>query len=200
MTGLITGSYDASQDIQGASINYDLYLGSWSLGGFIAMDSVETETEGYAEEGQRTNSGAGDPVGSPQMGDPTGLELAYPDQEFESKTESLGLRAAYNAQFDWGMLIPNMKVISVEEKENDSRTIDIFFVTSQNSVVPPSLGFTDAPFVATTDAPDRKYMTGGLGVVAAFNNGIQVFLDYEQRSGHTFIDTSSVTLGALFSF
>lgn len=168
--GLISGSYAAEQTINGFSINYDWYAGAWLFGAFAAMDSVETETDGYSEQGT------------------TGFELRYPDQKIESDTQSLGLRIGYSAEFEWGVLLPSLKMMSVSEDENDARTIPISMAIAPDDVV---------PFVVQTDAPDRDYTVGSLGVVAAFNNGIQLFLDYEQRSGHDFIDTSSFTLGAL---
>ncbi|HEY3486635.1 MAG TPA: autotransporter outer membrane beta-barrel domain-containing protein, partial [Gammaproteobacteria bacterium] len=197
LKGVITGSYDAEQTIQGASISYDWSSGAWSLGGFIGLDSVKTETDGYTEEGQRTNSpGPSEPPTTPQEGDPTGFELIYPDQEIESATRSIGLRASYSAQYGWGMLLPNIKIISVKENKNDARTIPVIFASTAASSIPGEI----EPFFTGTDDPDRDYMTSGLGLVVALNNGVQIFLDYEQRSGHDFLETSSITLGALIGF
>lgn len=171
--GLITGSYAAEQTINGFSINYDWYAGAWLIGAFAAMDSAETETDGYSEQGT------------------TGFELRYPDQKIESDTQSLGVRLGYSAEFEWGVLLPSLKMMSVSEDENDARIIPISMAIAPDDV---------EPFVAQTDAPDRDYTVSSLGIVAAFNNGTQIFLDYEQRSGHEFIDTSSLTLGALIGF
>jgi outer membrane lipase/esterase len=192
--GFITGSYEGTQKINGASINYDWNLGSWSLGAFFGIDSAETNTDGYSETGRRTNEpGPSEPAppASPDVGDPTGFEFRYPDQKIESATQSLGLRLGYSAGFGWGVLLPNLKLISVSEDKNDARIVPLTFASAPDTI---------SPFVVQTDDPDRDYMTGSFGVVAAFNNGIQVFLDFEDRSGHEFLETSSTTLGALFAF
>jgi hypothetical protein len=171
--GLIRGSYNAEQTINGFSINYDWYPGAWLFGLFAGIDSVETETEGYSEQGT------------------TGFELRYPDQKIESATQSLGLRIGFNAEFGWGVLLPSLKMMSVSEDKNDARAIPISMAIAPDDV---------DPFVAQTDAPDRDYTVGSFGIVAAFKNGSQLFLDYEKRSGHDFIDSSSLTAGALFAF
>jgi uncharacterized protein YhjY with autotransporter beta-barrel domain len=171
--GLITGSYGADQDIQGFSIGYDWYAGAWLIGAFAAFDSVDTKTEAYTEEGD------------------TNFELSYPEQKIKSETESLGLRIGYSVEFGWGVLLPTLQTMSVTENENDARTIPVSLVIAPDGTT---------PFVAQTDEPDRDYATNTFGVVAAFNNGSQLFLNYEERSGHDFIDTDSVTLGALLAF
>jgi outer membrane lipase/esterase len=193
--GLAFGAFKNSQEFHGASFNYDWYLGAWSLGAFAAMDSIETEIDGYDETGVRTNElQPGEIAGNPPLigpGFPTGFELRFPDQNVESVTTSIGLRTSVGIQYGWGSLVPNLKVIAVKEHEDDARIIDVSLAAAPEGI---------DPFTVQTDAPDRDYMTGGFGIVAAFNGGSQIFLDYEQRSGHEFIETSSVTLGALITF
>ncbi|HEX5056151.1 MAG TPA: autotransporter outer membrane beta-barrel domain-containing protein [Gammaproteobacteria bacterium] len=178
--GIITASYEGTQDLKGLSLNYDFSLGAWSFGAFVSLDSIKSELDAYEEEGQR----AADPS------EPTGFELSFPSQKTESETTSLGLRAGYGATFGWGVLIPTIKYISVKENENDAREIEATLASD----------FDPQPLTLATDAPDRSYSTSGFSLIAAFNNGSQIFLDYEQRSGHDFIDTSSATLGALIAF
>jgi hypothetical protein len=116
--GLISGSYAAEQTINGLSINYDWYAGAWLFGAFAAMDSVETETEGYSEQGT------------------TGFELRYSDQKIESATQSLGVRIGFNAEFGWGVLLPSLKMMSVSEDKNDARTIPISMAIAPDDVQP----------------------------------------------------------------
>jgi uncharacterized protein YhjY with autotransporter beta-barrel domain len=171
--GFISGSYEGTQTIGGASVNYDWYMGSWSLGALAALDALESETDGYNEQGE------------------TGFELRYPDQTFESTTRSLGLRLGYSADFEWGALLPNFKIMSVRENENNARNIPLTLASAPDTIT---------PFVAQTDAPDRDYTTAGASLIFAFDFGLQAFLDYEQRTGHDYLDTSSFTLGALYQF
>ncbi len=173
VSGIAAGSFKNSQDFQGASINYDWYMGDWSVGVLAAYDSIETEIDGYSEQGS------------------TALELSFPDQATKSVTTSFGLRSGYAMGFGWGSMIPSVKVIQVKEHEADARTITVALASAPDGV---------DPFTVVTDAPDREYQIGGFGMVAAFNGGGQIFVDYEKRSGHEFIETSSVTAGILFPF
>jgi hypothetical protein len=192
MKGVITGLYKGEQTINGVSINYDWYIGSWSLGAFVNSDRVTTNTDGYSEEGLRTNHpGPNELPGSPEKGDPTGFELRYPDQEVKSATQSVGLRFGYSVDFGWGVLLPSLTTMSVRENEADARVIPVAFASTPDDIT---------PFTVETDEPDRNYTTSSFGIIAAFNNGSQIFLDYEERAGHDFIDTNSVTLGALIAF
>jgi uncharacterized protein YhjY with autotransporter beta-barrel domain len=170
ISGTVRGSTDSSQDIYGASVNYDWYLGPASIGAFLNLDSIKIETDGYREQGD------------------TGLEIIYPDQESESYTMTYGLHTGYSKDFSWGMLSPRFRIAAVREQENDARLIHI--------------ELRDAPgnfFTVATDEPDRNYLLAGLGLVALLD-GTQIFLDYEQRSGHDFIDSWALSFGVLVGF
>jgi uncharacterized protein YhjY with autotransporter beta-barrel domain len=173
LEGVTFSSFKNSQDFQGASVNYDWYLGDWSVGLLAAYDSVETEIDGYSEEGS------------------TNLELRFPDQIAKSVTTSTGLRGSYSMGYGWGNLIPNFKFTAVKEHENDARTIGISMADSLPGI---------APFMVQTDAPDRKYAIGGVGLIAAFSGGSQLYMNCEKRSSHAYIEDTSTMMGLLFEF
>lgn len=181
ISGMATGSTKSEQTLHGISINYDQYFGAWSLGAFLGLDSIETETDGYAENGQRSD----DPTLA------TGFELRYPDQRTKSETRSLGLRLNYGAEFGWGTLAPGLKFTSIHESEAKGRQVGIALRTAPDTV---------APFSVATDAADRDYQLTNFGIVAAMNNGIQIFLDHEKHSGDKYIGSTATTIGVLYAF
>jgi uncharacterized protein YhjY with autotransporter beta-barrel domain len=171
--GTATGETESEQDIYGLSLSYDWYMEAWSAGLFAALDSVETKMDGYSEEGD------------------TGLELRFPDQEMESELTSFGLRASYNAEFGWGSLLPNLKWVSVREGKDDARQVAVGLASAPT---------TTPSFVVATDDPDRSYNLQSWGLIVAFNNGAQIFVDFEERSGHEFIENKAVTAGVQIVF
>lgn len=181
ISGVAAGSTESEQTLHGISFNYDRYFGAWSLGAFLGLDSIETETDGYQESGQRTD----DPTLA------TGFELRYPEQRTESKTRSLGLRLSYGAEFGWGTLVPGLKLTSVRESEAKGRQVDIALRTAPDDV---------APFSVATDDADSSYLLTNFGIVAAMNNGLQIFLDYEKHSNDRYLDGTATTIGVLYAF
>jgi uncharacterized protein YhjY with autotransporter beta-barrel domain len=176
---MFASSNKSSQDFYGVSTNYDWYLDAWSIGTFLSIDSVETEIDSYDE---RRVSGSS----SLDL-----LALRYPKQETESLITTYGLRLGYAAQYGWGMLLPSLRIAMLSEDKDDARVIDarpVLFPDDEDA------------FEVATEAPDRDYMVNSVGLVAAFNSGVQVFLQYEEWSSHDFLDTSSVNLGVLIGF
>lgn len=182
ISGVATGSTESEQDIKGVALNFDLYLGAWSMGAFIGRDSIDTVTNGYEEEGRRDDD--------PTMA--TGLELRYPTVKTKSRTRSLGLRFSYGADFGWGTLAPSLKIASVRESAAEGQQVDIALRTSPDTV---------PPFSVETDDADSSYLLTNFGLVALLMDGdVQIFLDYEKHSNDRYIDSSATTLGVLIGF
>jgi hypothetical protein len=178
ITGTVDGDFGGEQSLSGLSLNYDVLLGAWSLGAYYSMDQVETDIEAYTETGL-----------DPDTATSTLLEFVYPDQKIKSATGTLGLRTAYAFNMNWGAIVTGVEYALVDENEDDKRFIDVAFPYAP-----------DYFFEIETDAPDREYNFQTFNLLAAFNNGNQLFLSFERRSGHVFLEDSSVSAGATFGF
>jgi hypothetical protein len=176
--GTVNGDFSGEQSLAGLSLNYDLLLGSWSLGAYYSMDRVDTDIAAYTETGFDPDTGAS-----------TLLEFVYPDQKIKSQTGTIGLRTGYAFNMNWGAIVAGVEYASVKENEDDKRFIDVAFPFAP-----------DYFFPIQTDDPDREYSYQTFNLLAAFNNGNQLFLNFEQRSGHEFLEDSSVSVGAIFGF
>lgn len=182
ISGVATGSTKSEQDLQGFSFSYDHYFGGWMVGAFIGLDSVDTETDGYEEDGRRND----DPDSV------TGLELRYPALKTKSRTRSLGVRLGYSAEFGWGILAPSLKLASIRESEAKGQQIDITLRASPDTI---------PPFSVATDDADSSYLLTNFGVTALLMGGnVQIFLDYEKNSGDRYLDNTFTTLGVLVGF
>lgn len=177
--GTSFSDYDGDQTLNGASVNYDLPIGDWSFGAYAALDSIKTDIDAYTETGG------------------TLLELAYPAQNFESSTITLGLRGSYVFGYDWGVLVPSVDFSVVDENENDKR-----FTATSLAIIPPEDQFspTDVQFIIETDDPDRKFSYLSFSLVASANSGEQYFLNLSQLAGHQFLDEIAISIGMLTSF
>ncbi len=171
ISGTVTSSTDTAQTLAGLSGGYNWYSGALSIAATTAVDYLKSRTDGTREMGT------------------TGLEFDYPAQYTTSLTGSLGTRASYRASYAWGAIVPSLRAAYVHEFKDNSRVI------SPRLVINPA-----ATFDFNTDAPDRNYLVAGGGVTIEAGRGAQLFVDYEKRSGHRFIETWAASLGAIFEF
>jgi uncharacterized protein YhjY with autotransporter beta-barrel domain len=174
LAGKVSADYDGDQTLVGVSTGYDWFRNRFAYGVSAALDYSKTEIDSYEEKGG------------------TGLELAFPDQEFESLTLALGVNGSYTVDMGWGALIPNIRVAAVHEDMNDARSFDA------RLIVMPDVDTTS--LTLETDSPDRDYILSTLGIVLAMNSGAQYFMTYENMSSHDFLETWSLSAGLLVEF
>lgn len=182
LTGTATGKYNGTQQMIGVSTGYDWYFDSFSIGPYLAVDYHKTEIDSYDEDG-----GA----------NPTGLEFRYDDQAILSLTSSIGLNLSYNVSQSWGILLPTFSITMVHQSKDDSRSFGLqpAFVPDANTTP-----INETTLFTQTDIPDRDYILANLGIVAAYNDGTQIFANYEQLSSHDFLETWAVNIGLLMEF
>jgi outer membrane autotransporter protein len=171
ISGLASSSTRTHQMLGGVSGGYDWYLGAATIGLTAAVDSVRNRTDATTETGN------------------TGLEFAYPQMKTSSLAGSLGARASYRISWSSGAIVPSLRGAYVHEYMDNQRTISPSLVISPTTV-----------FSFTTDAPDRDYYVGGVGATMELGRQVQLFVDYEKRSGHRFIQTWATSAGLIVEF
>lgn len=169
--GIASGNVTGKQTMAGLAASYQQDFGRVNLSPFINLDGVKTTFDGYNETGATT------------------LELHYSERSVLSVTSSLGARASTTHGYDWGTLIPSLRVAAVHEYQNNVSQ------TKNELISAPGSGY----FMAS-DAPDRNYLTAGLGVAAALNGGAQLFLNYEKRMKDKLLNSWAVSAGVLVEF
>jgi outer membrane autotransporter protein len=155
----------------GLGISYQKESGRASFSPFLNLDYIKTNINGYNESGT------------------TLLELHYGERSVSSFASSVGARFGGTYSYGWGMLLPTLRLAAVHEFQKKARQISNELVTT------PGTGL-----LVSTDAPDRNYLIGGLGVVGALNNGAQLFLDYEKRTQDRFLSSWALSAGVLIGF
>lgn len=174
--GTATGDYKGDQTMAGISAGYDWYFGNLSVGGFVAFDVSDTEIDGYDEDGE------------------TGFEFSYDDQEIESSLRTVGINVSYDIDQGWGVLVPTFSISKVHQSQDDKRDFALQPSFIPDGVTTPAAQTT---LFTETDAPDRDYILASVGVIAALNNGTQIFATYEELSSHDFLETWSLSVGVV---
>jgi len=85
--------------------------------------------------------------------------------------------------------VPSVRAAYFHEFDDDARTVSPRLVVSPSTV-----------FAFQTDSPDRNYYVGGAGATIEMARGTQIFVDYEKRGGHAFIDTWAASIGLIVEF
>lgn len=169
--GTASGDTSGSQIMAGLSAGYRADFDNFNLGPFINLDYIKTTIDGYDESGT------------------TGLELRYSERSIVSTTSSLGGQGSMAFGYDWGTLLPSIRLAAVHEYKSDSQQI------GNQLVIAPT-----TPFLVATDNPDRNFLLTGLGLAAAFNGGTQTFINYEKRSKDKLLNSWAVSIGVLAEF
>lgn len=169
--GIANSSTNTHQTIGGLSGGYDWYSGALTMGLTAAVDSVRNRTDATTETGT------------------TGLEFAYPEMRTSSLTSSLGARGSYRWSSTWGAIVPSLRAAFVHEYKDNQRTVSPRLAISPTTV-----------FSFQTDQPDRSYYISGAGATIEVGSKTQLFVDYEKRSGHKFIETWAASVGVIQEF
>ncbi len=164
------GSPDGSQLSASLGAGYDAQIRAWSLGGYGGLSWVDSEIDGYAEQG------AGP------------FNLAIAGQDVESLLSEAGVELAYAASQSWGVLRPTVRLSYLHEFEDDARLIRSRFVED----------LTANEFVIPTEDPDRDYFNLTAGLTATLARGRTLYLIYDTDLGRQDLDVYTFTLGARF--
>lgn len=177
ISGTMSSNTTGQQIMAGLSAGYETDVGRLNFAPSFNLDYIKTTINSYNESGS-----GNDPNISL-------LALHYSERKVTSLTSSVGGRLGSAANYDWGVLLPALRLSFVHEFQNNARKI------SNELILTPG---TD--FQVETDSPDRNYLNFGVGVVAALNDGAQLFLDYEKRTQDRLLRSWAVSLGGLFEF
>jgi outer membrane autotransporter protein len=169
--GTVASTSKSRQAMAGLSGGHNWDSGGLSFSVTGGADYVKSRTDETTETGT------------------TGLEFIYPEQTTTSLTGTLGARASYRYAFAWGAIVPSVRAAYFHEFRDDARTVSPQLAVSPSTV-----------FAFQTDAPDRNYYVGGAGATIEMGRGTQIFIDYEKRGGHAFIDTWSASIGLIAEF
>lgn len=167
----LTWGYQGSA---GFGTGYDVHFKGLTFGPYARTGAFYTEIASYTEDDV----------------DATGLGLEVGEQVTYSWTTTVGIRAAYAASFDWGVLVPQARFEYEHEFLRDPQGVDTQFEFDANNTV----------ITVEPQDPDRDYATVGAGVLAVLPNGIMPYMDYEQLLNYSDFDRWRLTGGVRLEF
>ncbi|MFW5443980.1 MAG: autotransporter outer membrane beta-barrel domain-containing protein [Methylococcaceae bacterium] len=172
--GTATGDTESNKFSAGLGASYGFHFDKLKVTPRVSLVYSDTWIDGYKETS--TNAGAA---------------LRYGDQAVHSFKTNTGVSISYPFSQTWGVWIPQIRVFHVHEFNDDKRTFNN--TTLVQAGTPVGLG-------QETDSPDRDYVTLGASVSTVLKHGVQLFIDYERREGHRYINNYTFTGGVRVSF
>lgn len=156
-----------------AQSQYFWSLQALSLAPQLKLNYVDGTIEGYADKNAM------------------GFETVLTDQHLSQLTVELGLQAQYAANFNWGVLLPQVEVRASSEMRSDQDAVRGAFAFSP---------IANQTFVMQAEENDRKYYNVAVGTTFVVPNGISGFLRYDQLFGYENFSSSRVEAGLRLEF
>jgi uncharacterized protein with beta-barrel porin domain len=175
INGFVNGTFVGKQILAGMSVSSQTDVGQFTVSPYINLDYAKTSFNSYNESGSNFSTNL--------------IAMHYGERRVSSLTSSMGGRLNTSHGYNWGALLPSIRLAAVHEYQNRVRMIN------NELIATPGYGFS-----VDTDAPDRNYLILGGGVVAVMNSGAHFFLDYEKRTQDRLLSSWAVSLGGLFEF
>ncbi len=152
---------------------YDVAKGAASYGLYGRVTWARSEIDGYREKDLNAS----------------GFALLVGDAKRTSLTNTLGVRASRAVSFDWGVLVPAVRVEYEHEFEDDPSSVTSAFIDV------PGLTFSPA-----RDDPDQDWFNLALGTQFILPGGLMPFFEAQARLGQRDVDRYQVVLGVRSEF
>jgi outer membrane autotransporter protein len=184
LEGLADVNQDLKADYDGDTFSlfigsgYDFNRGPWSFGPRGDLEYIKSDVDGFTEE-------ISDPTAD---GGGWATRVDGTDQRW--LTLKLGGRVAYTHGADWGVLIPYARLDWLHEFEDDSQTINAYFVEDPSPMA----------IAVQSDDPDRDYLRLRFGTSAQFQNGLVGFIDYATILAHSEWSSHAISAGVRMEF
>jgi outer membrane autotransporter protein len=191
-SGIATGDYDGNEYSASVLLGYDYPIDRFTIGPRAGLTYVYADYDSYEETGRFRGGGLGAFDDDFNSSTPTGLELAFEEDDRTSLQSSLGLKATGTFRVDGASIIPQLFFDWRHEFKDDQRSIDVRFVQDNRD--------NPQEFRYSTESPDRNFYYLGGAISTVFDNGFQSFVAARTLLGHDFYDSTSVSFGLRIDF
>jgi uncharacterized protein YhjY with autotransporter beta-barrel domain len=127
------------------------------------------------------------------------MNLSFAEQKIDSMRANVGIQFSNNVNTSFGSIRPTFSADWFHEFEDDPRAINVKYALEDELANEGnfSTGFTNCVscFSMTSEAPDSDYFVAGVGLAAAYRNGLQSFLMFESLLGYENLTAYSITVG-----
>lgn len=161
------GDTESQQTFFSFSSGYEFNKGAFSFAPYVSYDYITGDIDGY----QEANGG--------------GFELAFDEQNIESKVITFGGRASYAISTTWGVVVPYVRGEWKKELD-DSRD----FITGRFVNISAANDFS----IEAEDF-DSSWFHGAVGLTANFRHGLSAYIDYESVLSYDDTQLNTVSYG-----
>ncbi|HVL00690.1 MAG TPA: autotransporter domain-containing protein [Dongiaceae bacterium] len=151
------GDTDSSQYNFSTQVDYSIGFEALTVRPYVRVDYMSTQIDGYTEDG-----GAG-----------WAMEIG--DQELNVTESSLGVDTTYAMSFDWGVMVPGLKLTAVSVSSSDYSPVAFHLIGDQS---------IDGQFALQPDSEDSLFYQVDLGSVFQLKNGIATFVNLQSTLGY----------------
>jgi len=161
------GDTESQQTFFSVSSGYEFNQGAFSFGPYVSYDYITGDIDSYQEE----NGG--------------GFELAFDEQNIESKVITFGGRASYAISTTWGVVVPYVRG-EWKKEIDDSRD----FITGRFVNISAANDFS----IEAEDF-DSSWFHGAVGLTANFRHGLSAYIDYDSVLSYDDTQLNTVSYG-----
>lgn len=172
VSAVARGDTEGDQAMAGLAVGFSGNREAVNYGFSVSTDLLDTDIDGYTEKGGG------------------GLAQVYDDQNVRSLTTALTGNLSYTNTLDWGILTPYARLRLEHEFDDDARVLSSRFAAD-----PTGFRVTYA-----TEAPDRNYATGTLGLTGLYPGGTAWYIEAQRLFGHEFFSEWALNSGLRFEF
>jgi uncharacterized protein YhjY with autotransporter beta-barrel domain len=196
--GTISGDTSPSEWGMSARMGYDFGSERFLWGPRVSFTYIRSETDDYTESGKTsvTNTVRSNNENIlttiREAGDPTGLELAYDEQERTSLQTEVQLVAAYRFEPEFGAIIPRVSASWIHEFKDERELVRVRMAQDHR---PDPVRFS-----FTTDNVDRNKGVIATGVTAFIGARLAADLEVSHLVGDDRYDSTAVTAQARWRF
>jgi len=163
------GKPDGNEYWISASSGYEFSNGPLTYTPYVKASFARSEIDSYREKDQNGS----------------GLNMKIDDDNRNSLTTDLGIRATYAVNMDWGVLVPQAHFEYEHEFDEDAQEARTSYVLDANHT----------NYSLKGDSPDRNYFNAGAGVVAILPNGWMGFVDFVGLVNYKDLNRYQLTAG-----
>jgi outer membrane autotransporter protein len=172
-------SYNGRQVFAELGAGYEFTRGNLTFGPDVRLSYLDVRVDDFQERAANDNPGSA-------------WAMAIDKQNLQSLVFSLGGRASYLIDQSWGLLQPQVEFSWLHELDDNNRTVKGRFV--EGAVVP------DNRFQLLSDPIDKNYFRLGLGLMARFNHGPSVLIQYRTLLDYDRMEQHSISTQLRWEF
>jgi uncharacterized protein with beta-barrel porin domain len=153
---------------------YSINRGALSYGPYGQLNYLQVDIARYQESGAEAS----------------GLNLVVDSQKWNSLTSVLGATVSYTTSHQQAVIAPQARVGWIHQFKHDESEITAIYASDPNR----------HQLRVLTDKPDRNYFELSLSVTSLWQNGIQLFVNYDTLLGLDHLTDHQITLGGRWEF